>query len=256
MQTLKTITTIELSNLCNLRCLYCINRLLVRHPSRTPGIMTDDVFERTLVVLKALCDRGTQREVNMNGNGESCLDPQLPERIRRVKDIVGADRQVGMSTNGVNMTYELARALRDSGLDRLDISPHSAYHARRAVIYMVKAGWAGRGIINTGPINASHNWAGQLEPEHTIECRMDGIPCDPLIEGRGYVLAEGNVTPCCYDYRNLGVFGSVFDGDLLDRPVRPYNLCYTCHQRIPEGAFGKWTDEDQNHQQHRSIGAL
>lgn len=249
MQTIKTITTIELSNLCNLRCLYCVNRLLVRHPSRTPGIMTEEVFERTLAVLKSLCDGGTQREVNMNGNGESCLDPQLPERIRRVKDIVGADRQVGMSTNGVNMTYELARALRDSGLDRLDISPHSVYHARRAVVHMVKAGWAGRGIINTGPINASHNWAGQLEAEHSIDLLLKDIPCDPLIEGRGYVQAEGNVTPCCYDYRNLGVFGSVFDEDLLERPVKPYKLCFTCHQRIPEGAYGSAYSNDKPERQ-------
>jgi len=245
MQTLKTITTIELSNICNLKCLYCINRLLVKHPSRTPGIMCDEVFDRTLEVLKMLCDRGTQREVNMNGNGESCLDPDLPERIRRVKDIVGLDRKVGMSTNGVNMTYELAKALKDSGLDQLDISPHSVYYARRAVIYMVKAGWAGHGIINNGPINASHNWAGQLEPEHSIECQLNGLKCDPLIEGRGYVQAEGNISPCCYDFRNLGVFGNIFDEGLLDRPMKPYRLCYTCHQRIPEGAFGNWTTESK-----------
>lgn len=245
MQTLKTITTIELSNICNLKCLYCINRLLVKHPSRTPGIMCDEVFDRTLEVLKMLCDRGTQREVNMNGNGESCLDPDLPERIRRVKDIVGPKRKVAMCTNGVNMTFEMAKELRECGLDQLDLSPHSPYHARKAVIHMVKAGWGGHGVINNGPINASHNWAGQLEPEHTIECMLNGLKCDPLIEGRGYVQAEGGITPCCYDYRNLGVFGNIFDEGLLDRPMKPYILCYTCHQRIPEGAFGAFNSHNR-----------
>lgn len=226
MNLLKTITTIELSSICNLECRYCINRLLVKHPARNPGIMSDEVFEQSLKVLEVLCRRGTQKEVNMNGNGESCLDPKLCDRIRAVREIVG-DRQVALSTNGLNMTPELAKNLKDSGIDRVDISPHSPFHVRRAVIMMSDAGLVG--IVNMGPMIMSHNYAGQLEPENSIEVRFD-LRCDPLLEGRGYIQSEGNVTPCCFDYRNLGVFGTVFDEDLFEREIRPFELCKTCHQ--------------------------
>jgi MoaA/NifB/PqqE/SkfB family radical SAM enzyme len=91
MITLRTITTIELSNACSLSCPYCVNRLMRKH-GREYGIMDEATFERSLYWLQMLCDLGTQKEVNLNGNGESLLDPQIPERIRRVKDIMGERR--------------------------------------------------------------------------------------------------------------------------------------------------------------------
>jgi len=192
--------------------------------------MHDKIFEKTLYWLKILCDRGTQREVNMNGTGESCLDPKLAFRIRAVKDIMG-DKPVNMSTNAVNLTYEMAVKIKDAGIDQFDVSPHSAFHARKAVDIMRRVGL--KGIVNIGAILMSHNWAGQLEFENQVDCSFD-IKCDPLIEGRGYVLKEGNVTPCCYDYQNLGVFGHVFNSGLLRKEYGPYELCKTCHQKIPK----------------------
>lgn len=240
MITLKTITTIELANTCNLACKYCVNRLLVKHPARDPGIMSDEVFEKSLYWLDILCRRGTQQEVWLNGLGESCLDSKLLERVRATKDIVG-DHQVGICTNGVNLTYELAKGLMDSGLDKLDISPHSAFHTRRAVSFMIKAGWAERSAINPGIFNATHNWCGQLEPENRVESYLYsmGINCDPLTEGRGYIWKEGRLSPCCYDYQLLGTFGSVFDDDLLNRPIRDFELCPHCHQKISKETMEK-----------------
>ncbi len=229
MITLKTITTIELSNICSLACKYCVNRKLVIHPNRKPGIMSDEIFEASLVWLSRLCDMGTQQEVNLNGTGESCLDPQLIKRVRKVKDIMGS-RRVQFCTNGVNMTEVMAKQLADSGIDRVDLSAHSAFHARKAVQMMAKAGI--KGILSMGAIVQPHNWAGQLELEYSVNCEIN-MPCDPLIEGRGYIQKEGDVTPCCYDYRSIGAFGHVLDDDLLNREIKPYQLCYQCHQTIP-----------------------
>jgi len=182
--TLKTITTIELSNICNLKCQYCINRLLVKDPAREPGIMIDRVFDKSLELLQELCNRGTQMEVNMNGTGESFLDPHLVKRVKAVKKIMGK-RSVCMCTNGVNMTYEICKGLKDAGLDQLDLSPHSAAHARKAAAIMIKVGIPG--VLNNGVIVYTHNWAGQLEPKNQVPCMLS-FQCDPLIEGRGYVL--------------------------------------------------------------------
>jgi len=242
MITLRTITTIELANICNLTCSYCVNRLLVKHPGREPGIMSDTVFDRSLELLQDLVNRDTQMEVNMNGTGESFLDPQLVRRTARVKKIMG-ERRVCLCTNGVNMTLEVCKGLKDAGMDQLDLSPHSPAHARTAAIIMIKVGIPG--MINDGVIIRSHNWAGQLEPENRIECLLKG-QCDPLIEGRGYILKEGNITPCCYDYRNLGVFGTIFDEDILNRPIRPYALCETCHQVIPDDIIKEYNRENKD----------
>ena len=203
--------------------------------------MSDKVFDKTLELLQELCNRETQLEVNMNGTGESFLDSQLVKRVKAVKEIMG-DRNVCMCTNGVNMTYEVCKGLKDAGIDQLDLSPHSPAHARKAAIIMRKVGIYG--VLNDGVILFSHNWAGQLEPENQIECQLNN-QCDPLIEGRGYVLTEGNITPCCYDFRNLGVFGNVFDDDIFDRPIRPYALCKTCHQEIPPELMAQLDMENQ-----------
>lgn len=230
MITLKTITTIELSNVCNLTCRYCVNRLLIAHPRRDPGIMTDFVFEASLELLKQLCDNNTQQEVNVNGTGESCLDPALVERIIKVKEIM-KDRPVMFCTNGVNMTAKLAGRLKYSGIDKIDLSVHSPFHARRAVEFFAHIGFQAQYTL--GVLVAPHNWAGQLEPENQYSI-LPSLPCTPLIEGRGYILKEGTLTPCCYDYKNLGVFGTVFDEDILEKEIKPYSLCKTCHQVIPE----------------------
>jgi hypothetical protein len=219
---LHTITTIELSTLCHLRCKYCIQPLMTRER----GIMSDEVFGRSLYWLDILCRRGTQAEVNLNGNGESTLDPQLPARVRKVKGIVG-NRQVGLSSNAISLTEDLMFKLADAGIDYLDLSPHDAYAARKAASLIAKNKMPFRSLLNTGAILTPHNWAGQLDAEHTIDMHYT-LPCAPLIEGRGYISREGNLSPCCYDFRDLGKFGSVFDADLLTREVKAYELC---HQR-------------------------
>jgi hypothetical protein len=224
--TIQTITTIELSNVCQLKCRYCIQSKLIKHPSRKPGIMTDEIFDRSLFWLDILCRRNTQAECNLNGNGESSLDPQLPERIREVKDIMG-DRKVGLSTNGIGWTYELAVRVKDAGIDYMDLSPHDPYEARKAALIFHKAGIQGQ--LNPGTILTPHNWAGQLDKEHQIEMNYT-LPCHPLMEGRGYISTEGALSPCCYDYQLIGVFGGVFDKDLLTRDIRAFSLCDTCHQ--------------------------
>lgn len=231
MTTLKTITTIELSSICNLACKYCINRLLVKNPVRTPGIMSDEVFDKTLEVLSILVSRGTQKEINLNGNGESTLDPQLIKRAKRVKEIIGPDRMMIFSTNGKTMTEDLALQLKECGFYSIDISCHDPYSARMAVDIFRRLDV--KGVMTNGPVQQGHNWAGQLEPENQVKIWYK-IKCDPLIEGRGYVQSEGLITPCCYDYRNLGVFGSIFDKDLLSIEYGPYELCKTCHQELPE----------------------
>ena len=229
-----TITTLELSSVCNLECSYCINRLLAKHPNRKPGIMSDLVFERCIELLDALIERGTQKELNLNGNGESLLDPQIANRIKKLRDIFGDELKLQFSTNGVLLNRAIGYKLKEAGIDRIDISPHKPEAVRHAVDVMKEVKI--RGYVNNGPLINSHNWAGQLEPENCVRF-LPAMQCDPLIDGRAYIQSEGDVVPWCYDYRSLGRIGHVTDSDILERELKPFALCKTCHQNqvAPQG---------------------
>lgn len=231
--TLQTITSIELSNDCNMSCLYCVSRLLKRNSVRNVGIMSDEVFDRACDLIAILCQRGTQQEVSLHNLGEPLLDPQFLHRAGRVKRILGPTRPLYVCTNGLNMTPELARGLAMCGVDQVDISAHSAYHARRALDMLLSAN-APVGVVNGGAMTGAHNFAGQIEPEHSVTVRVRP-DCTSLPNGRGYVGKEGFMTACCYDYRNLGAFGTVFHDDIFERPIWESPLCAQCHQPIPEG---------------------
>ena len=216
--TLQTIASIELTNACNLKCTYCVNRLMPDN-GRKYQILSDFHFDHTINVLSELCNRGTQQEVSMQGNGESFLDPQLFKRIARVKYILGSNRLVFMCSNGEILAgkdgEELAIKLKASGLDRCDLSIHRPDWARKAIQNLYKAGIPC--IVNPGAITSPHNWAGQLPEEEQVPITVQGVPCDPIAEGRGYVQSYGGVSPCCYDYRGWGSIGNIDDDKILDR---------------------------------------
>jgi len=194
--------------------------------------MSDSVFSASVKLLKRLVDRGTQKEISLNGNGESFLDTSLIERVKTVRKILGDNNLLLMSTNSTLVTKEIAISLKDAGLDEIHTSIHKPEAVRKALPIFSDAGL--KTVINAGVIIFSHNWAGQLEDENKVpKERLPDIQCDPLIDGRGYVSAEGNISPCCYDYRNIGVFGTVFNKDILDKEYGAYELCRGCHQVIP-----------------------
>ena len=223
------ISGIELSSACNLACSYCINPDLMTHPSRNAGIMSEEVFAQTLVLLGKTCKAGTQQEVWLNGNGEPLLDPDVVDRVRRTKEVIGHHGQVMMCSNGLPLSYSLALKLKEAGLDRLDISVHSPTHARAAIDIIKTVKIPCR--LATGSVMEPHNWAGQIK--RALVNHQPKLACAHLIEGRGYVQSEGVVSTCCLDYRHLGIIGSVFDSDILEREVKPYELCDSCHQYIP-----------------------
>jgi hypothetical protein len=197
--------------------------------------MSQEVFEASLKLLKVLVERGTQKELNLNGNGETLLDSRLLSRIARLRSELGNNTILQFSTNGILLNPSMAVSLKKSGISRVDLSAHDPAAARKARCYMIAAKM--NGIVTVGPISGGHNWAGQLEPENSIPILPQGLKCDPLIEGRAYIQSEGAIVPCCYDYRNLGKFAHVFEGDLaLEREMKPFALCKTCHQEIPKNA--------------------
>ncbi len=104
---------ISLTDLCNLRCVYCMPEDMTFHPGEE--ILQDDEIQR-LVSVFARMGFGKFR---LTG-GEPTLRENIVEIVRRMAETPGV-RELAMTTNGVTLKH-LARPLFEAGLQRINIS--------------------------------------------------------------------------------------------------------------------------------------
>ncbi|MDR3165209.1 MAG: radical SAM protein [Synergistaceae bacterium] len=103
---------IETSNACNHKCIFCAHQKMRRKVGK---ISPELVFN----LLKQAYDLGT-REVGFYSTGEPFLAPELPEYIKKAKEI--GYEYVYLTTNGALATPERIRGVIDAGLDSIKFS--------------------------------------------------------------------------------------------------------------------------------------
>ena len=104
---------LSLTARCNLACPYCL-------PDGVdpPGLLT---LAQRLRVIEAAVALGV-RSLRLTG-GEPLLHPQLEELIRAVQPLRARGlAEIALTSNGVLLSAERARALRAAGLDRITLS--------------------------------------------------------------------------------------------------------------------------------------
>ncbi len=108
---------ISITDRCNFRCQYCMPL------EGLPWLPKDDIlrYEEITEIVRQLAPLGLKR-IRITG-GEPTIRPQLARLIRMLRD-VSAVEDIALSTNGVKLP-EMARELRDAGLDRVNISADS-----------------------------------------------------------------------------------------------------------------------------------
>lgn len=105
---------VEVTTRCNLSCPMCVKY--------APGSdieeadMEPDVFNRLLPKLS-----GVQTLI-LNGIGESLLHPELLNFIRRARQEMGPEAQIGLQSNGFLITEEYAGRMLKAGLSTLCLS--------------------------------------------------------------------------------------------------------------------------------------
>lgn len=111
----RTIDHLRLSvtSACNLRCLYCRPGAC---PPSSRASLTDD--QRLDLVSHLYAHRGL-RQLRLTG-GEPLLHGSIVDLIARIRD-AAPDLSLAMTTNGLRLA-EVARDLRNAGLDRLNVS--------------------------------------------------------------------------------------------------------------------------------------
>lgn len=108
----KTNFLIELSNACNHKCIFCAHQKMKRKVGKINQ-------ELAFNILQQAYDLGT-REVGFYATGEPFLVNELPEYIKRAKEI--GYTYVYLTSNGALATPEKIRAVIDSGLDSIKFS--------------------------------------------------------------------------------------------------------------------------------------
>jgi cyclic pyranopterin phosphate synthase len=105
---------VSITDLCNLRCLYC------RPPEGVPLVSHDDIlrYEEILTIIRLARDMGI-RKLRITG-GEPLVRRGVLEFISRLTRMDGIE-DVGLTTNGV-LLPSMARNLRAAGLTRVNIS--------------------------------------------------------------------------------------------------------------------------------------
>jgi radical SAM protein with 4Fe4S-binding SPASM domain len=107
---------VEVSQLCNLRCNYCIQSFKEK---RGKQMMSWDTFELLCDQIREFPDK--LKQLNFAGWGEPLINPRLPRLIRHVKTM-GIAENIAIVTNGLLLTPQLTISLITAGVDHIRIS--------------------------------------------------------------------------------------------------------------------------------------
>ncbi len=117
---------ISVTDRCNFRCVYCM-------PAEgLPWLPKQDIltYEEITEIVRQLAPHGLRR-LRITG-GEPTIRPDLVTLVGMLKSVPGIE-DIALSTNGVRLP-ELARRLREAGLDRVNMSADSLRPDRIAAI--------------------------------------------------------------------------------------------------------------------------
>lgn len=103
---------IEISNLCNYKCIFCPRIKSVRKK----GMIDEELFNR---LIQEVYEFGA-REMSFHYSGDPFLHPKLAEYVRKAKEI--GYSYVYIDTNGSNATPEKVKAVIDAGVDSIKFS--------------------------------------------------------------------------------------------------------------------------------------
>lgn len=104
---------ISLTDMCNLRCVYCMPEDMTFRPREE--LLQDNEILR---LVRVFADMGFDK-FRLTG-GEPTLRENLVEIVRGMRDTPGV-RELAMTTNGITLK-QLASPLKDAGLQRINVS--------------------------------------------------------------------------------------------------------------------------------------
>lgn len=114
---------LSVTDRCDLRCTYCLPEGFKDYEEPVDWLRFDEI-----VRLLGLFARHGLRRVRLTG-GEPLLRARLPELVRQIKKAIPGIDDLSLSTNGTQLAKH-AEALRQAGVDRLNVSLDTLDHRR------------------------------------------------------------------------------------------------------------------------------
>ena len=224
---------IEPSGRCNLRCSFCPQSL--EDPTVRKDIMSMRTWTKAIYDMSKFPQK--TKVLRVCGNGETLLNPAIVEMLWYAW-IKGVAVTTELVTNGTLLSHRDASTIAHY-VNRIVVSVYGTdisdkvrmlYHNRGDCTIHVKAvaGINRDGLYKTyGDIcdeiyieNAVPMWprfAGAPDP-NSFRYGGELIPrrvCSQIFKGF-QIQADGEVVPCCVDWRRVNVIGNVNDQSLLD----------------------------------------
>ncbi len=113
--------TIEPTNLCNLRCVFCYqhNKTAMKEAELQMGYMDFDLYKKTIDGMKNFPQK--VKKLKFGGFGEPLLHPEFPKMIEYAKRC-GVAEKIDLFTNGLLLTKQKSLDLVNAGLDWMNVS--------------------------------------------------------------------------------------------------------------------------------------
>lgn len=232
---INSINSIEVSSICDNKCLYCPAPTQSKH--RSVGFMDMDTFKACIHWAKELDKRGSQREINLFGVGEPLLNPSFCDMAAYAREEM-PNQRFHVNTNGNRLTKEIASCLRSDRIE-VDITDHNALATARAIRVARSVGLTHG--TNRDFVDNPNNWANQVtwfNPDYVFDCAW-------LNYGQVMVAWNGDIYNCCIDSCGISKSGNIKD-DITQIDLKPFELCKCCHHIIRSGNAEENKTKDTN----------
>jgi hypothetical protein len=246
------IYSIELTNICNLRCDHCPS-----HGSVYPrGMITPETFEKCLQFINP------NTLPIITGFGESLLHPDYDTILGLAKKY---NVHMAIHTNGLLLSEEDVALLLDNNIINLEISIHTKkslaafkmayeYIIQRNPKFHLKAnimscytdklqGWINDTGITQDALRRitvinMHNWAMNDREYTPAENLKWQNKCGFLRNNMAVIRWDGRVYTCCVDSEGVNYIGHVDDFPKLTIQKDSYKLCAKCSPAWFNGEIG------------------
>ncbi len=207
---------IEPTNLCNFKCIQCpVSLPLFKETVGELGHMSMELYGKLMGDIKEM---GTLRNMNLYGDGEPFLNPDLLEMVRLAKSRQSADA-ITITTNGSLLDEKINREIIESGLDYLRVSIYSVYEEKHLQVTGSKVPFS-RVYDNISHLSSLKKQLGKVTP--FIYVKMIDTYCEEneLFRERFAPIAdETNIeTPMNWNgYNNIDLISRIDSGCNTDQ---------------------------------------
>lgn len=236
--------TIELTNWCNLDCIFCPHAKM----KRKQGFMDLSLFKKIINEIA-----GFVESVGLDLMGESAMHPEIFEMIKYCKK---AGLKTTLNSNMSNVNEKLANSLIDSGLDMLIMSIDGAYkNTYESIRLGASFEKAKENIITILQLNSKNlykvvqmvyiknnmheaaqfikDWRNKgadfvrIQPYQNVDrqnIELNTLPMRDIDSKKPCihpwkkiaVCWDGIAVLCCYDYDKFGIVGDVTEQNIFD----------------------------------------